>query len=107
MIDTVKHASVKRIIVVVPFYPCLRQDKKHQGCESISARLVADLHRTAGADRTMSVDLHASQKQGFFNGPVGHFLAMPVLVGCVRGRVDLTNTAIVSLDAGHIRVAEK
>ena len=107
MIDAAKRASAKRITVVAPFYPYSRQDKKHQGREPISARLMADLYRTAGADRIMSVDLHASQEQGFFDGPVAHLFAMPVLVDYVRGRVDLANTAVVSPDAGRIRVAEK
>ena len=107
MIDAAKRASAKRITVVAPFYPYSRQDKKHQGREPISARLMADLYRTAGADRIMSVDLHASQEQGFFDGPVDHLFAMPVLVDYVRGRVDLSNTAVVSPDAGRIRVAEK
>ena len=107
MIDAAKRASAKRITVVAPFYPYSRQDKKHQGREPISARLMADLYRTAGADRIMSVDLHASQEQGFSTGPVDHLFAMPVLVDYVRGRVDLSNTAVVSPDAGRIRVAEK
>ena len=107
MIDAAKRASAKRITVVAPFYPYSRQDKKHQGREPISARLMADLYRAAGADRIMSVDLHASQEQGFFDGPVVHLFAMPVLVDYVRGRVDLSNTAVVSPDAGRIRVAEK
>ena len=107
MIDAAKRASAKRITVVAPFYPYSRQDKKHQGREPISARLMADLYRAAGADRIMSVDLHASQAQGFFDGPVDHLFAMPVLVDYVRGRVDLSNTAVVSPDAGRIRVAEK
>ncbi|MDK6598618.1 ribose-phosphate diphosphokinase, partial [Aerococcus urinae] len=68
MVDALKRASAKRITVVAPSYPYARQDKKHQGREPISARLVADLFKTAGADRIMSVDLHASQSQGFFNG---------------------------------------
>ena len=107
MIDAAKRASAKRITVVAPFYPYSRQDKKHQGREPISARLMADLYRAAGADRIMSVDLHASQEQGFFDGPVDQLFAMPVLVDYVRGRVDLSNTAVVSPDAGRIRVAEK
>ena len=107
MVDALKRASAKRITVVAPFFPYARQDKKHQGREPISARLMADLYRTAGADRIMSVDLHASQEQGFFDGPVDHLFAMPVLVDYVRGRVDLSNTAVVSPDAGRIRVAEK
>lgn len=107
MIDAAKRASAKRITAVAPYYPYSRQDKKHQGREPISARLIADLYKTAGADRVMSVDLHASQEQGFFDGPVDHLFAMPVLVDYVRSRVDLANTVIVSPDAGRIRVAEK
>ncbi|MGC5628607.1 ribose-phosphate diphosphokinase [Georgenia sp. Z1344] len=107
MVDTLKRASAKRITVVAPFYPYARQDKKHRGREPISARLVADLFKTAGADRLMSVDLHASQTQGFFDGPVDHLFAMPILVDYVRGRVDLENVAVVSPDAGRIRVAEQ
>ena len=84
MIDAAKRASAKRITVVAPFYPYARQDKKHQGREPVSARLVADLYATAGADRLMSVDLHAAQSQGFFDGPVDHLWAMPVLVEHVR-----------------------
>ena len=107
MIDAAKRASAKRITAVAPFYPYARQDKKHQGREPISARLVADMFKTAGADRVMSVDLHASQEQGFFDGPVDHLWAMPVLVDYVRSRVNLSNTTMVSPDAGRIRVAEK
>ena len=107
MIDAAKRASAKRITAVSPFYPYSRQDKKHQGREPISARLVSDLYKTAGADRVMSVDLHASQEQGFFDGPVDHLFALPVLVDYVRSRLDLSNTVMVSPDAGRIRVAEK
>lgn len=107
MIDAAKRASAKRITAVSPFYPYSRQDKKHQGREPISARLVSDLYKTAGADRVMSVDLHASQEQGFFDGPVDHLFAMLVLVDYVRSRLDLSNTVMVSPDAGRIRVAEK
>lgn len=107
MIDAAKRASAKRITAVSPFYPYSRQDKKHLGREPISARLVADMYKTAGADRVMSLDLHASQEQGFFDGPVDHLWAMPVLVEYVRTRVDLSNVVMVSPDAGRIRVAEK
>ena len=107
MIDAAKRASAKRITAVAPYYPYARQDKKHLGREPISARLIADLDKTAGADRIMSVDLHASQEQGFFDGPVDHLWAMPVLVDYVRSRVDLSNVCMVSPDAGRIRVAEK
>ena len=107
MIDAAKRASAKRITAVAPDYPYARQDKKHLGREPISARLIADLYKTTGADRIMSVDLHASQEQGFFDGPVDHLWAMPVLVDYVRSHVDLSNVCMVSPDAGRIRVAEK
>ena len=109
MVDALKRASAKRITVVAPFYPYARQDKKHRGREPISARLLADLYKTAGANRLMSVDIHASQSQGFFNGPVDHLIAMPVLVDYIRDRFsnELGNVAVVSPDAGRIRVAEQ
>src|SRR6478752_3162804 len=72
MVDALKRASAKRITVVTPFYGYARQDKKHRGREPISARLMADFFKTAGADRLMAVDLHTSQIQGFFDGPVDH-----------------------------------
>ena len=87
MVDALKRASAKRITVVAPFYPYARQDKKHRGREPISARLVADLFKTAGADRLMSVDLHTAQIQGFFDGPVDHLFALPLLADYVGGRV--------------------
>ncbi|MFY9618132.1 MAG: ribose-phosphate diphosphokinase [Actinomycetaceae bacterium] len=107
MVDAAKRASAKRITVVLPVYPYSRQDKKHMGREPISARLMADMFKTAGADRIMSVDLHASQTQGFFDGPVDHLWAMPTLVEYVRTRVDLAESVIVSPDAGRIKVAEQ
>ncbi len=107
MVDALKRASAKTITVVSPFYGYARQDKKHRGREPISARLMADLFKTAGADRIMSVDLHAAQIQGFFDGPVDHLWAMPILVEYVRTRVDLSNVTVVSPDAGRIRVAEQ
>ncbi|ACQ79248.1 ribose-phosphate pyrophosphokinase [Beutenbergia cavernae DSM 12333] len=107
MVDALKRASVKQITAILPFYGYARQDKKHRGREPISARLVADLFKTAGADRLMSVDLHAAQTQGFFDGPVDHLWAMPILVDYVRGRVNTENVTVVSPDAGRIRVAEQ
>lgn len=107
MVDALKRASAKTITVIAPFYPYARQDKKHRGREPISARLMADLFRTAGADRIMSVDLHAAQTQGFFDGPVDHLWAQPILVDYVRTRVDTSNVTVVSPDAGRIRVAEQ
>jgi ribose-phosphate pyrophosphokinase len=79
MVDALKRASAKRITVVMPFYGYARQDKKHRGREPISARLIADLFKTAGADRMMTVDLHTDQIQGFFDGPVDHLFALPIL----------------------------
>ena len=83
MVDALKRASAKRITVVAPFYGYARQDKKHRGREPISARLMADLFKTAGADRLMAVDLHTSQIQGFFDGPVDHLFALPT-AGALR-----------------------
>jgi len=107
MVDTLKRASAKRITVVAPFYPYARQDKKHRGREPISARLVADLDKTAGADRLISVDLHTAQIQGFFDGPVDHLMAIPLLAEYMRTRVDLDNVTVVSPDTGRVRVAEQ
>ncbi len=107
MIDALKRASAKRITVIVPFYGYARQDKKHRGREPISARLMADLFKTAGADRLMTVDLHTSQIQGFFDGPVDHLFALPLLAGHVAGRVDRSKITVVSPDAGRVRVAER
>jgi ribose-phosphate pyrophosphokinase len=106
MVDAMKRASAKRITVVSPFYPYARQDKKGRGREPISARLVADLYKAAGADRIMSVDLHAAQIQGFFDGPVDHLFAMPVLMEHVRDKLDLSTLTVVSPDMGRVRVAD-
>lgn len=106
MVDALKRASAKRITVVSPFYPYGRQDKKHAGREPISARLVADLYKTAGADRLMSIDLHASQIQGFFDGPVDHLIALPVLVEYIIDTYPLENLTVVSPDAGRVRLAD-
>ena len=107
MIDSLKRASAKSITVVSPFYPYARQDKKHRGREPISARLIADLYKTAGADRLMSVDLHTAQIQGFFDGPVDHLMAIPLLAEHVRSVVDVENVTVVSPDTGRVRVAEQ
>ncbi len=106
MIDAAKRASAKRITVVAPFYPYARQDKKGRGREPISARLMADLFKAAGADRIMSVDLHAAQIQGFFDGPVDHLFAMPVLLEHFQAKLDPTNLTVVSPDMGRVRVAD-
>ena len=106
MVDALKRASAKRITVIAPFYGYARQDKKHRGREPISARLMADLFKTAGAHRLMSVDLHTAQIQGFFDGPVDHLWALPLLADYVRVRVDRSRLTIVSPDAGRVRVAD-
>ena len=106
MVDALKRASAKRITVVAPFYPYARQDKKGRGREPISARLIADLFKAAGADRIMSVDLHAAQIQGFFDGPVDHLFAMPVLLEHFQKQLDPTTLTVVSPDMGRVRVAD-
>jgi ribose-phosphate pyrophosphokinase len=107
MVDALKRASAKRITVMMPFYGYARQDKKHSGREPISSRLIADLFKTAGADRLMAVDLHTSQIQGFFDGPVDHLFALPILVNHIRRTVAADRITIVSPDAGRVRVAER
>ena len=107
MIDALKRASAKRITVVLPFYGYARQDKKHRGREPISARLMADLFKTAGADRLMCVDLHTAQIQGFFDGPVDHLMALPLLSDYVAAKYGERDLAVVSPDAGRIKVAEQ
>jgi ribose-phosphate pyrophosphokinase len=106
MVDALKRASAKRITVVAPFYPYARQDKKGRGREPISARLIADLFKAAGADRIMSVDLHAAQIQGFFDGPVDHLFAMPVLLEHFKKQLDPDTVTVVSPDMGRVRVAD-
>ena len=107
MVDALKRASAKRITVVMPYYGYSRQDKKHRGREPISARLIADLFKTAGADRLMSVDLHADQIQGYFDGPVDHLVALPILSKYVLEKYGTERLAVVSPDAGRIKVAEQ
>jgi len=107
MIDALKRASARSITVIVPFYGYARQDKKHRGREPISARLMADLFKTAGADRILTVDLHTDQIQGFFDGPVDHLFALPVLADYVGAKVDRTKLTVVSPDAGRVRVADR
>jgi ribose-phosphate pyrophosphokinase len=107
MVDALKRASAKRITVIMPFYPYARQDKKHKGREPISARLIADLFKTAGADRIMTVDLHTAQIQGFFDGPVDHLFAQTLLSEYVRESYGTENVTVVSPDAGRTKLAEK
>jgi ribose-phosphate pyrophosphokinase len=107
MVDALKRASAKRITVVAPFFGYARQDKKSRGREPISARLMADLFLTAGADRIMAVDLHTAQIQGFFDGPVDHLLALPILASYLEDKLDLRNVTVVAPDAGRVRVCER
>src|SRR6187397_3410154 len=106
MIDAAKRASARRITAVCPFYGYARQDRKAEGREPISARLVADMFKAAGAKRMISVDLHSGQIQGFFEGPVDHLTAMPVLEQYVRQQAP-SPPVIVSPDSGRINVAER
>ncbi|MBB4968561.1 ribose-phosphate diphosphokinase [Saccharothrix violaceirubra] len=107
MVDALKRASAKRITVIMPFYPYARQDKKHRGREPISARLIADLFKTAGANRLVAVDLHTAQIQGFFDGPVDHLWAMPLLAEHIRDKYAGRDWTVVSPDAGRTKLAEK
>ena len=106
MVDAAKRASAKRITVVAPFYGYARQDRKASGREPISARLLADLFLAAGAKRLLSVDLHSGQIQGFFDGPVDHLTAMPVLLEYLQ-TLPAEDLVIVSPDAGRVKVAER
>jgi ribose-phosphate pyrophosphokinase len=107
MVDALKRASARSITAIVPFYGYARQDKKHRGREPISARLIADLLKTAGADRILTVDLHTDQIQGFFDGPVDHLFALPVLADYVASKTDRSKLTVVSPDAGRVRVADR
>ncbi|MEV7778928.1 ribose-phosphate diphosphokinase [Kitasatospora sp. NPDC088351] len=107
MIDALKRASARSITAILPFYGYARQDKKHLGREPISARLIADLLRQAGADRLMAVDLHTAQIQGFFDGPVDHLFALPLLADYLGAKVDRDRLTIVSPDAGRVKVADQ
>jgi ribose-phosphate pyrophosphokinase len=104
MIDALKRASAARITVVVPYYGYARQDRKDRPRVAISAKLIADLLTTAGANRALFVDLHAAQIQGFFNIPVDHLFASPVLVSYFR-ELNLPNLIVVSPDAGGVERA--
>ncbi|HWC15268.1 MAG TPA: ribose-phosphate diphosphokinase [Actinomycetota bacterium] len=107
MIDALKRASAKRITAVAPLYPYSRQDRKARGREPITAKLMADMYEAAGADRVISVDLHTGQIQGFFNVPFDHLLAMPMLADYFATNILEDDCAIVSPDAGGVRLADK
>ena len=107
MIDAAKRASAKRITAVCPHYGYSRQDRKSKSREPITARMVADFFLTAGADRIISVDLHAGQIQGFFNGPVDHLTAVPLLTDYLRTNAPRGHFVMVSPDTGRSKVAEQ
>ena len=106
MVDAARRASAKRITVVAPFYGYGRQDRKAEGREPITAKLVANMFTVAGAKRLLSVDLHSGQIQGFFDGPVDHLTAMPVLVDWMANNLS-SDLVVVSPDAGRVKVAER
>jgi ribose-phosphate pyrophosphokinase len=105
MVDAARRASAKRITVVCPFYGYARQDRKAEGREPITARLLANMFSAAGTGRMVSVDLHSGQIQGFFDKPVDHLTAMPVLIDWMRTLGD--DLVVVSPDAGRVKVAER
>jgi ribose-phosphate pyrophosphokinase len=107
MIDAAKRASAKRITAVCPYYGYARQDRKAEGREPITARLVADLLTAAGADRMVSVDLHTGQIQGFFDKPVDHLTALPILLDCCKQAGDVEDLVIVSPDSGGVKAAKR
>lgn len=106
MIDALKRASAKRISAVVPYFGYSRQDKKTVAREPISARLVTDLISVAGADRILTMDLHAGQIQGFFSGPMDHLTAVPLLASYISRHFS-EDVVIVSPDAGRVKMADK
>src|SRR6201993_3350747 len=101
MIDALKRASARRITAVIPYFGYARQDRKDKPRSPISSKLVADLLTAAGANRALIVDLHTPQLQGFFNIPVDHLFASPVLVDHFR-KLALPNLTVVSPDAGGV-----
>ncbi len=105
MVDAARRASAKRITVVCPYFGYARQDRKSEGREPISAKMMADLFKSAGASRMISLDLHSGQIQGFFQGPWDHLTAMPVLMGALRDLGD--DLVVVSPDAGRVKVSER
>ena len=106
MIDAARRASAKRITAVIPNYGYARQDRKAENREPITAKLVANMFAAVGTNRLMSVDLHSGQIQGFFDGPVDHLTAMPVIVDYIRTNLP-DDLVVVSPDAGRVKVAER
>jgi len=107
MIDAAKRASAKRVTAVCPFYGYSRQDRKSKEREPITARLVSDFFKAAGAERIMSIDLHSGQIQGFFDGPVDHLTAVPLLTDYLRANAPSGNFVMVAPDTGRTKVAEQ
>jgi ribose-phosphate pyrophosphokinase len=107
MIDAAKRASAKRITAVAPYYGYARQDRKAEGREPITAKLVADMLTAAGADRVVSVDLHTGQIQGFFDMPVDHLTALPILIDRCAAGGDTSDLVIVSPDSGGVKAAKR
>ncbi|HET9442974.1 MAG TPA: ribose-phosphate diphosphokinase [Acidimicrobiales bacterium] len=107
MIDAAKRASAKRITAICPYYGYGRQDRKAKGREPITAKLVADVLKVAGADRIVSVDLHSGQIQGFFDGPFDHLSAMPVLDTFLRANLGDDDFVFVAPDQGRTKVADR
>jgi ribose-phosphate pyrophosphokinase len=104
LIDAAKRASAASVTAVVPYFGYARQDRKDQGRVALSAKLVANLITTAGADRLLTVDLHSGQIQGFFDIPMDHLLAAPTLINWVR-KADLGEFCVVSPDVGNVKMA--
>lgn len=104
LLDALKHASAKRVTAVLPYFPYARSDKKDEPRISITARLMADLLATAGADRVLTMDLHSPQIQGFFSMPADHLTAVPVLCDYLKKR-DLQNSVVVAADVGEAKDA--
>ncbi len=106
MVDAAKRASAHRITAVCPYYGYSRQDRKATGREPITAKLIADLLSAAGVDRVVSVDLHSGQIQGFFDVPVDHLTAAPILLDYLR-QYGASNLVVIAPDAGRVKVAER
>lgn len=106
MIDAAKRASAKSITAVCPFLGYARQDRKSSGRESIAAKMVIDMLKTAGADRIITIDLHSGQAQGFFDGPFDHLIAMPILIEYIAN-LKIKNLVVVSPDAGRVKLTER
>lgn len=106
LIDAAKRASARRIVAVCPFFGYSRQGRKASGREPITARLITDILKMAGADSIVGVDLHSGQTQGFFDGPFDHLIALPVLADHIQKSFG-PNCVIVSPDAGRVKLAER